>query len=68
MRLDVKKIRTELKRIKKNDSWLANKLGISRQLLSYRLKSEKVTHVYSFASILGMDAQNLVKWGGGGRQ
>lgn len=62
MKLNVEKIRTELKRIKKNDSWLAKKVGISRQLLSYRLKSEKVTHVYSLASALNMDARNLVKW------
>lgn len=60
MKLHVTKIRAELKRIKKNDSWLAKKMNISRALMSYRLRSEKITHAQGIANALGLDGRDLI--------
>lgn len=60
MKLNVKKIRKELKRLGKNQSWLARKMGISRQRLSYRLNSGSITHAQGFADALKMEGRDLI--------
>ena len=60
MKLNVEKIRKDLKRMKKNESWLAEKMEISRALLSYRLKSENITHAQDIADALGFDGKDLI--------
>ena len=60
MRLNVEKIRDELLRIDKNQSWLAEKMGISRALLSYKLHSGNITHAQGFAHALGFCGRDLI--------
>ena len=60
MRLHVKKIHAELKRIGKNQAWLADHAKVSRQCLSQRLLSGKVQHAEFFAKALGFAGKDLI--------
>ena len=60
MELYVQKIKKELKRLKRNQSWLSRKMGISRQLLSYMITSKKITHAERIAKALGMNPRDLI--------
>ena len=61
MELYVQKIKKELKRLKRNQSWLSKKMGISRQLLSYMITSKKITHAERIAKALDMEPKDLIK-------
>jgi len=61
MELNTYKIRKELKRLKKTQGWLADKMKISKQLLSYRLNSKRITHAEGIAKALGINPRDLIK-------
>ena len=61
MELNTYKIRRELKRLKKTQGWLANKMKISKQLLSYRLNSRRITHAEGIAKALDLDPKDLIR-------
>lgn len=60
MKLHTQKIKKELDRIGRNQSWLAKKMKVSRQLLSYMLHSEKITHADRIAKALGFNPRDLI--------
>ena len=61
MELNTQKIKKELKRLKRNQSWLSKKMGISRQLLSYMITSKKITHAERIAKALDMEPKDLIR-------
>ena len=61
MELHVEKVRSELARIGKNQSDLAEMMGVSRALVSYWFKAKKVTHVQRIADALGFSGKDLIK-------
>ena len=61
MKLNTTKIRKMLSQAGRNQAWLANKMGISRQLMSYRLRSEHVNHVDLIAKAMGVKPKDLLK-------
>jgi len=61
MKMDTTKIKQELERLGKNQSWLANKMNVSRQLLFYMVKSKKITHAERIAKALNLDPRDLIK-------
>lgn len=60
MKLNTKKIKKELKRIGKNQTWLGEQLNASRALVSYYMQSKKITHAEKIAKVLGMDPKDLI--------
>jgi hypothetical protein len=60
MELNTQKIKNELKRVKQNQTWLANKMNVSRQLLSYMILSKKITHAERIAKALNLDPRDLI--------
>jgi len=61
MELHIQKIKKELKRLNRNQSWLSKKMGISRQLLSYMITSKKITHAERIAKALDMEPKDLIR-------
>jgi len=61
MELNITKIKQELERLGKNQSWLAAKMKCSRQLLFYMVKSKKITHAERIAKALNLDPRDLIK-------
>ena len=61
MQLNVQKIKKELKRVKQNQTWLANKMNVSRQLLSYMIISKKITHAERIAKGLNLNPRDLIQ-------
>ena len=61
MELYVQKIKKELKRLNRNQSWLSRKMGISRQLLSYMITSKKITHAERIGKALDIDPKDLIR-------
>ncbi len=62
MELNVEKIKVELKRIGKNQSWLAKEMGVARQYLSYIFKHKPITQAERIAKALNLDPKDLIKW------
>ncbi len=60
MKLNIQKIKKELERLSQNQTWLAKKMDISRQLLSYMIRSEKITHAEKIAKALNLDPRDLI--------
>jgi len=60
MELNVKKIKDELLRLGKNQTWLAKKMDISKQGLSYKLLSKKITHAEKIAKALNLNPRDLI--------
>lgn len=63
MKLNVKKILAELERTNTSQAELAEKMGISRQLLNYHLRNTQglqVRIVERFAKALKLDEKDLV--------
>jgi len=61
MKLNTNKIKQELKRLGKSQSWLATKMKVSRQLLFYMIKSKKITHAERIAKALNLDPRDLIQ-------
>jgi len=68
MKLNIEKIKDELKKLGHTQTWLAMKIihsdgktGISRQLLSYMICSKKITHTERIAKALGLNPRDLIK-------
>jgi hypothetical protein len=60
MKLNVKKIEKELKRLGKPKVWLAKQCGISRALLNYRLQNKTLKGVEGLAAVLDYDPKDLI--------
>ena len=60
MELNTNKIKNELKRVKQNQTWLASKMNVSRQLLSYMILSKKITHAERIAKALNLNPRDLI--------
>lgn len=60
MKLNTKKIQKMLAGAGRKQSWLAKKMRISRQLMSYRLKSEHINHAEKIAKALGVAPKDLI--------
>ena len=60
MKLNTKKIKRMLAKAGHKQIWLANKMKISRQLMSYKLKSEHINHVDGIAKALGVPPKDLI--------
>ena len=61
MELNTQKIEDELKRIGKSHSWLAKKMGIARQYVSYIFKTKPITQAERIAEVFGIDPKDLIK-------
>lgn len=68
MKLNTKKVEIWLQENDRNLSWLAKKIGTSRQLIAYWLKSRSVVGVEPIALALQMDAKKLIDWTGYNRR
>lgn len=61
MELFVEKIERELDRLKHSKSWLADKAGVSRQLINYWLKSKSLAGAEPIARVLLLEPKDLIK-------
>lgn len=61
MKLNTDKIHKELKRLDKSQSWLAEKAGMSRQLLNYLLKSQSFKGAEKIGKALDIEPRDLIK-------
>ena len=61
MELNTQKVENELKRIGKSHSWLAKKMGIARQYVSYIFKTKPITQAERIAKALNLDPKDLIK-------
>jgi hypothetical protein len=63
MRLNPEVIKKELERIDQNESWLAGKMGMSRQALNFHLKygGRTLTTLEKFSRVLRIDVRELIK-------
>ena len=60
IKLNTEKVRAILGNMDKNETWLASKIGISRQLLSYHMIKESIRGAELIAPILGLEAKDLL--------
>ena len=61
MKLNTDKIKSELERIEKNQSWLAEQLGVSRQRVSSILKWASLKNAERIGEVLGINPRDLIK-------
>ena len=61
MELNTDKIKKELKRLGKNQTWLADQAGMSRQLLSYVLINKALTGATPIGRALDIEPRDLIK-------
>lgn len=61
MELNIEKIKAELARMERNQTWLSRKMDVSKQLLSYMLLSKKITHAERIAKALNLNPRDLIK-------
>lgn len=61
MKLNVLKIKKELKRLGKTDSWLAEKANTSKQLVGYWLRTRSLAGVERIAKALDFNPRDLIK-------
>ena len=61
MKLNTDKIIKELIRLDRTRTWLANKCGISRSLLDYRMKTQILNGVEDVARVLDYDPKDLIR-------
>ena len=61
MKLDTIKINKKLKRLRKNQQWLSEKTGVSRQLISYWLTNRSLAGAERLAKALGVKPKSLIK-------
>ena len=60
LRLNTKKIKFELDRLGKNQTWLASQLNFSRQRLSYLLRSNSIKAAEKIGHVLGIEPKDLI--------
>jgi len=60
LKLNRKKVKDQLKLLKKNQEWLAKELGISKQLLSYHLRVGTIRGAEFIAPVFGLDPKDLL--------
>ena len=60
-KLNTLKLRVRLAELDKPKAWLAREIGISRQYMHHIIKCKKVNHIQKIASVLGIDAGDLVE-------
>ena len=61
MELNIDKITKELKRLDKTPYWLANKIGTSKQLVGYWMRTKSLSGAEKIAKALGLDPRDLIK-------
>ena len=61
MKLNTPKIKNELKRLGKTQTWLADKAGMSRQLLSYVLLKQALSGAEKIGKALDIEPRDLIK-------
>jgi len=59
--LNTKKIKDELIRLGKNQSWLAGKLKMTRQNVSYMLTHNSLRAAEKIGDVLGIEPKDLLK-------
>ena len=60
LKLNIKKIERERKRLGMNYTQLADKMGISKQLLSYILKKRLIIHASRFGKAFDLNGKDLI--------
>ena len=60
MKLNIDKIKKELKRLDKTPYWLAKEIGTSKQLVSYWLRTKSLSGADPIAKVLDMEAKDLI--------
>ena len=60
LQLNVKKIHKERKRLGLNNTQLAEKMGFSKQRLSYVLKKKLIIHADKFGRIFDIHGKDLI--------
>ena len=61
MKLNTDKIKSELKRLGKTQTWLADRAGMSRQLLSYVLIKQALSGAVKIGKALDIEPRDLIK-------
>ena len=61
MELNISKIKKELKRIGKNQTWLSAKISTSKQLVSYWLRTKSIAGAERIAKALDMEPKDLIR-------
>lgn len=61
LKLNTEKITIELARIGKKQVWLAEKMNISPQRMSYMLKSKSIRSAERIGHALGIEPKDLIK-------
>jgi len=61
MELNTKKIMAELKRLDKNQLWLANQCKQSRQLMSYWMRNKTIKAAEPIGKALDIEPRDLIK-------
>jgi len=59
--LNRKKIKDELNRLGKNQTWLADKLNMTRQNISYMLTHNSLRAAERIGDVLGIEPKDLLK-------
>lgn len=59
-KLNITRIRVELAKIDKNQSWLAKQLGYTRAYISHLIKTKSLKHVDKFAEVFDLDPKDLI--------
>lgn len=60
IKLNVAKVELALQILHKNQSWLAEQIGCSRQLLSYWMKKKAVNGIIPIAKAIGLEPIELL--------
>ena len=60
LKLNTKKIKRERERLGLNNTQLADKMGISKQLLSYILKKKLIIHADKFGKVFDVHGKDLI--------
>jgi len=60
MKLNVVKIRRELRKLERPETWLANQSGVSRQRMSYWMKTQSLAGAEYIAKVFDIDPKDLL--------
>ena len=61
LQLNTSKIKAELTRIGKDQTWLAKQLSTTRQNISYMLIAKSLKAAEKIGNVLGIDPKDLIK-------
>ena len=61
LQLNTEKIKAELTRIGKDQSWLAEQLSTTRQNVSYMLSRNSIKAAEKIGNVLGIEPKDLIK-------